>query len=265
MYIYLLHYAQALHHSQHYLGISDKPIERLEAHAAGDGAAFTAEMARLQIPFVIGMLAQCSLAKSKQYERTLKNSNNLHRYCSECTPTPLQMPGTLRVDAALTDLQKSRLQPRKPIVANIRTGGSIADIMQISKECSDGVGFIPRTAMEAYHADRRCIVAEVDAITAGYLLYSMNQRCDTLTIVQTAVKDEFRLHNLGRTMVDFARLSWPRATATCKVREDLPANMFWERIGFHLLQRRRHTTSTKFANAYQIESIQQQYQRKDAR
>lgn len=265
MFIYVLHYNHALHHSQHYAGMTDDPITRFRTHASGEGAAFTAEMARLNIPFRVGMLAQCSTAKARQFERTLKQSKNLHRYCEECCKAtgkiPLQMPGTIRqpLDYART----LDITPRKPLPINVRElcgEAWIKDMVQIARECGDGLGFIPANGMADYAARGNVIGAIHDAELAGYLLYSLNRGQTELTIIQTAVRDRFRLSNIGRTMVDFAACSWPRATLCCKVRHDLPANLFWERLGFSLLQTRRHQTSKNPLNYYQLPSLHHQYQ-----
>jgi predicted GIY-YIG superfamily endonuclease/GNAT superfamily N-acetyltransferase len=262
MWIYLLHYQTALHHSQHYLGISDDPEQRIATHARGEGSSFTAEMARLGINFSVGMLAQCSVAKSRQYERTLKQSKNLHRYCDFCNAglrPALQLPGTTRYDPG--SIRRPLLPTRQNLRLHLRLAQGGNEVLRIANECSNAVGFITAEALRNYGEQRRLVIAEDcdTAGTVGYLAFSLSRGLDTLTIVQTAVTDQYRGMNIGRGLVDFVRHMWPRATATCKVRYDLPANLFWTRIGFHLLQTRRHTTSKNRLHTYQIEPVNHIY------
>lgn len=249
--LYILHYDHNLSHAQHYAGITDKPLERFARHADGHGSSFTEEMHRLGILFRVGMLAQCSVAKSRQYERQLKNAKNATRYCEICSQQPLQLAGTIRHPPPENELILARKQ--RPLVAQIRPGtmADLAEIDQLQNKNSNALGFMPAEALEGYTLQHQTIVAVDDCTTIGYLTYSTSADYLRTKIIQTAVEDSHRGIGFGRALVDYCRISYPRATIECAVRADLPANMFWEAIGFDLLRRRKHATSKKTLNHYQ--------------
>lgn len=251
MYIYILHYRHNLSHAQHYIGITDDPHTRIASHATGQGSAFTREMACLKIPFTIGMLAQVSTAKARQYERTLKSTKNAHRYCTCCSQVPLQMKGTLRVDFAAPETPE-----RKRVKSlEIRHAYTAGNAIEIARKIGDGLGFLPIAAVETYAREKRIAYAIQDGETVGYTAWSLDRKLTEQTIVQIGVLDECRLKGIGRSLLDYARACWPRTTTVAKVRSDLSATFFWERYGFSLLQTRRHRTSGRPANYYQMASI----------
>lgn len=87
--IYLLHFANPLHHAKHYLGSSAKILERLMQHATGDGARITSHLARIGADWQLAALFQPKAGSGltiREIERLAKEQGNGPRFCPICNP-----------------------------------------------------------------------------------------------------------------------------------------------------------------------------------
>ena len=80
--IYLLHYAEKLHHTQHYLGYAEAGNleKRLARHKKGNGGRLPAVFAQAGI----GFICVRTWPGTRQTERNLKNHKEGPRLCPIC-------------------------------------------------------------------------------------------------------------------------------------------------------------------------------------
>ena len=96
--IYLLHFETALHHAQHYLGSTTNVCDRLESHAAGNGAKLTEVLFERNEHWRLAALWQLTDNSSRlALERRIKNHHNGTRYCPICNPDARNPIGTIDV------------------------------------------------------------------------------------------------------------------------------------------------------------------------
>lgn len=89
MAVYILHLNIPLHHAGHYTGYSknQRTLEaRIEHHRAGTAnSKFTSALHALGIGFTV---ARVWPDADGRFERQLKNTHNVAKYCPLCTPHP---------------------------------------------------------------------------------------------------------------------------------------------------------------------------------
>jgi len=79
--VYLIHLERKLSHAQHYCGYSSDIPARFDAHMEGRGSPMLRACLAVGIGFEI---VRCWLGASRSFERRLKNSHQLRRYCPVC-------------------------------------------------------------------------------------------------------------------------------------------------------------------------------------
>lgn len=82
--VYLLHFAQPLHHARHYVGYCNggESLEaRIERHRRGDGAKLVRAAVEAGIEFEVARTWPCA---GREFERWLKRQKNTRRYCPVC-------------------------------------------------------------------------------------------------------------------------------------------------------------------------------------
>ena len=82
--VYLIHFDQPYRHARHYLGFSNDPIKRLDAHRASRGARL------MQVVNAAGITWQCvrTWNGSRQDERRLKKYKAARLLCPLCSERP---------------------------------------------------------------------------------------------------------------------------------------------------------------------------------
>lgn len=98
-FLYLIHFAEPLHHAQHYLGSSYNLYERLSAHANGRGAKLTKalwENAHTWTLAAVYMPKPRTVADIFTLERRAKQRHHSSAYCPLCDPDHKQPPGCIR-------------------------------------------------------------------------------------------------------------------------------------------------------------------------
>lgn len=93
-FIYILHFAEPIHHARHYVGCSTGLLARMETHAKGLGANLTRVALARAIPWKLSAVGVCTVEQMRCFERNLKNWHGAEEHCSCCTPDPRAIPGT---------------------------------------------------------------------------------------------------------------------------------------------------------------------------
>ena len=81
MCVYVLHFTQPLKHAHHYVGWSKDLNARLAHHKAGTGARLMQVVGAAGIEWT---LARVWPGETRTFERTLKNTHRVARYCPVC-------------------------------------------------------------------------------------------------------------------------------------------------------------------------------------
>jgi predicted GIY-YIG superfamily endonuclease len=81
--VYLIHFDKPYHHACHYLGFSEaeSPEARLERHRSGDGAKL---LRALNLAGIGYKIVRTWPEGDRNFERSLKNQNNIKRHCPMC-------------------------------------------------------------------------------------------------------------------------------------------------------------------------------------
>lgn len=80
--IYLIHFAQPVHHARHYMGFATDLNTRLNEHRAGRGARLMSVVTELGI----GWMVVRTWRGDRGYERRLKKEHHGPRLCPICHP-----------------------------------------------------------------------------------------------------------------------------------------------------------------------------------
>jgi predicted GIY-YIG superfamily endonuclease len=80
--VYLLHFAEKLHHAQHYLGSADDLEARLACHRSGNGARLMEVINEHGIPWQLAR----TWPGDRTLERRLKRRKEGRRLCPICNP-----------------------------------------------------------------------------------------------------------------------------------------------------------------------------------
>lgn len=257
MYVYILHFDTPLSHAQHYVGMTGNLKQRLSAHASGHAAALTQELCREGLPWSLGGLFQTTATNARRVEKNLKESKNTSRYCNLCNPDGPSPPCSLKFP--LSELpfpsRSSELTatPKEERRITIHQGFELTDqnfAAAIQRKHKVELGFLNHSALYAASSSGKLLIAEVNNKPAGFVIYTRFDNRLKLTIHQCAVMDEYRLMGVAKSTVDCLSAMHPGYSIWCKVRKDLPANFFWESIGFKKKTTVTHKTSKQELNLY---------------
>lgn len=146
------------------------------------------------------------------------------------------------------------------------TAADMPEIMALWRENRKQLGFIPSSALKTGIKRERVLVwasegREVEtneflgcvpAGTAAAYMYFTTE-AGIVSIHQLCVSGPCRRLGIGTSMIvalhDRFASNGP-VHLTCKVRGDLPANLFWHAIGFCVKKQIIHETSQKLTNIY---------------
>jgi predicted GIY-YIG superfamily endonuclease len=108
--IYIIHFAQKLHHAQHYVGTcrDDRLSARLQEHASGQGASLTRAVAQRGIDM---WLARTLPDMSYEQERRIKAAGHIKHLCPLCCP----MFEHLKSQATLINPQRPTSVPARAV------------------------------------------------------------------------------------------------------------------------------------------------------
>lgn len=238
-----------LEHAQHYVGMTNKLSERLSTHRSGQGANILKIAKERGINWHLAGLWQTTAANARRVERELKAQNNTPQFCPSCTTHPRQVPAGIPypIPKDLPNRTTNQTEPLRIRNATDFDFDFILATMQSERHC---LGYIPHEGITAAIDMSRALVANFKNKRAGYIIFTETHDLTTIKIQQTVVVDEYRLRGVGRAMLDTLEAQNPNSVITCKVRDDLPANLFWEASGYHKIRTLQHETSLSTLNQY---------------
>jgi predicted GIY-YIG superfamily endonuclease/predicted acetyltransferase len=257
MFVYVLHFDTPLAHAQHYVGMTGNLARRLQAHASGHGSILTRELFDKSLPWVLGGLFQTTPTNARRVEKNLKESKQISRYCDICTPDHPAPPASKSYPLTEVTFPTRSTEIAIPKIGEVRVtirqGFDQLDQLfasSIQRKHKVELGFLNFEALSTASGGGKLLVADVNETPAGFLIYTRFIRNTTVTVHQCAVLDEFRMIGVGRDLVSTLAAMNPGFSMWCKVRRDLPANYFWEAIGFKKKQTIVHKTSKQELNQY---------------
>lgn len=257
MFVYILHFDTPLSHAQHYVGMTGNLKQRLAAHAAGSGARLTEVLKDNERPWTLAGLFQTTTTNARRVERELKESKNLARYCDICTPDAPAPPRSKRYP--LTEVpfkhRSTDIDPQQhgDVTISVREARDQIDInfaREIQRFHKVELGFLNDTALWVACNEQHMYIASVSETPVAFLIWTNHLRTREVTIHQCATIDAQRLRGIAKAMVNGLAAMNPTSSIWCKVRVDLPANFFWEAIGFNKVRTVTHATSKQQLNQY---------------
>lgn len=262
-YIYVLHFHEKLSHAMHYIGCTESPRQRLNAHAAGAGSKLTRALVEQGIEWRLGSLMTCSHKRMRELERGLKDEKNSSRYCGVCNASPASFPGTQHYPIENLSWPIESSEMKRAINGQERISvrltednepqSTIRKILDLQRPDKDALGFIPgggSGGLATYVHRKRICLAYCNDTLIGYCAYKLNSMETRIAIHQLCVADSARMKGAGRMMVALVLTSWEAKEAVAKVRDDLAANSFWQEIGFRCEKQVPHKTSGRTINHY---------------
>lgn len=262
MFVYILHFDDPLAHAQHYAGMTGNLRQRLEAHASGNGARLTEVLHNDQKPWTLGGLFQTTATNARRVEKELKESKNTARYCDICNKDAPAPPGSKRYPLEQVPFAKrsTEIDPAKPeetkiVIREARDALDIDFARSLQRVHKVELGFLNDTALWIAANEQHFHVATLNGKMCGFILWTYHESRREVTIHQCCVDDGARLRGVGRDMINALAHLNPTAALWCKVRVDLPANYFWEAIGFKKVRTVTHKTSKQDLNQYHKGSI----------
>lgn len=129
--------------------------------------------------------------------------------------------------------------------AGIRVGrvGDLNFLIDLQKQHSEALGFLPGEAIAAYLGSGRILIGQHNDLEAGYILGRPQLRYDPriAPITQCAVAMDLKRRHLGLEMVE----QWVTSAfldgkkcVQCWCADDLDARLFWPAAGFWAVARR---------------------------
>lgn len=266
MFVYILHFHSTLNHAQHYVGSTGDVKQRLAAHAAGEGANITKVITQAGNHWTLAGLFQSSVAKARQHERKLKDQKNTPNYCEVCNPSAPNLPGTTRYPLASLPwpIDSRKIEPSQKASGTIiirqnngpgllRAMDTTADIAFTIGEMHKAkaeLGFIPNDGVRRAYEEGKLLICENNGDRVGYTIFTAQHSRDIIKIQQLYVRDDARLLHHGRCLIEAVASRFPTSALQAKVRDDLPANIFWEALDFSRMRQSKHKTSGHTLNHY---------------
>jgi GNAT superfamily N-acetyltransferase len=192
------------------------------------------------------MLAQCSQSKASQFERGLKNSKNLASYCEHCCKANGEIPSIWKGAQRYPCPELASIKWKSNVVrpCYISKATSVEELDTLQQSHGDhSVGYLNWNALQEAIDAARVRTITVDSTLAGYVINTAKRRDGTITIQQVIVHRDYRGECYGKALIEHLAVENPGSAMHCHVRSDLPANLFWEAIGFVRLRTKTHKTS----------------------
>lgn len=257
MFVYILHFDDPLAHAQHYVGMTGNLRQRLEAHASGNGARLTEVLKDDSKPWTLGGLFQTTPTNARRVEKNLKDQHNTARYCDICNRDAPAPEGSKRypLEEVPFSTRSTKLDREKPeefriVIREARDQFDIDFARGLQRKHKVELGFLNDTALWIAANEQHFHVATMNGKMAGFVIWTYHESRKEITIHQCCIDDTARLRYIGRDMINAIAASNPTSSIWCKVRFDLPANFFWEAIGFKKVKTITHKTSKQQLNQY---------------
>lgn len=259
-FVYVLHFNEPYAHARHYVGCTRDIRGRLITHAQGRGANLIRVILDAGVGFRLGAMGCTNVRTLRKIERQVKDWKGPAAFCSICNSDPRRIPGTTPYPVEgcpwPTDSESLARLEKEPHIGVRQSsvldaaGGVNEELKRIMRADKDCLGFIPAGGTEGLAvslAAGRVFLAFADGRVIGYAAVTHRE---TLNIHQCVVVDAYRRCGIGSQLVGAARAAWPHLATRAKVRDDLPANDFWSRIGFEIVDHETHETSGSRLNVY---------------
>ena len=127
-------------------------------------------------------------------------------------------------------------EPRVTIRIREATTDDLPFIDGLQRANTKAVGYFPRGQFEGYVAQKAVLIAEGDAGPLGYIISKDRylKRDELGVVYQLNVAPEARRHLVGAALLRaaFDRSAYGCRLYCCWCAKDLPANRFWEAMGF---------------------------------
>ena len=140
--------------------------------------------------------------------------------------------------------------------------GYLDQVRRLADANRDALGFLSATAYEEA-AMKGCLwvaVAGTAKKLRGYLFFGV--RFPRLRVYQVYVRPEFRSSGTARTLIERLKSygeDHDYLTITARVASELPANRFWQGLGFHVIRRstggKKGRTINRYALALNVPSL----------
>lgn len=262
MFVYILHFDTPLAHAQHYVGLTNNLRQRLNAHASGNGSNLTKELFNLDKPWQLAALFQTTNANARRVEKNIKDTNNAANFCGICNAEPYTPKAAKSYPLADIPFSTRSTEIVPPENGEIRLRIRLAvneldDLFaaEIQRKHKVELGFMNFSALQQARSNNHTLILELNELPVAFLIYTNFISRSTVTIHQCAVLDHARNFGCGRALVNAVEYLHPTCSKWCKVRKDLPANYFWEAIGFKKHKTIIHKSSKQELNQYFKEAI----------
>ena len=127
-------------------------------------------------------------------------------------------------------------EPRVAVHVREATTDDLPFIDALQRPTTKAVGYFPRGQFEGYIAQKAVLIAEGDAGPLGYIISKDRylKRDELGVVYQLNVAPEARRHLVGAALLRaaFERSAYGCRLYCCWCAQDLPANKFWEAMGF---------------------------------
>lgn len=265
-FVYIVHFDEPLSHAHHYAGCTRDILGRLARHASGNGARIIEALMQEGKEWRLGALGACTLKEMRALERQLKRMKNTARYCEICSGESARISGTTPYPIAALPFVAESIALRRYLDSDAtieycvssceRIEYILGGITNLMRQNREELGFLPVSGdcgMRGCAERGQVIYAQQGCMIIGYVVYTHSS--EYVTIHQCVVKDSHRGGGIGRELVRHvkAHAEALRIKVKCSVRDDLPANEFWQAIGFRKLSEIKHATSGNILNVYSTE------------
>lgn len=263
MFVYIIHFDTPLEHAQHYVGSTQHLRQRLFTHANRNGARITAAAGEAEIPWCLGNLFQTTQANGRRVEVYLKDQRNTARFCRICNEQASAPPNSKSYPLELVNFETRSdaiIDAPSAHLATVETATDDLDerfAIEMQRHLKVELGFLTHEALHQARTRGHLVIARQDGERVGFAVYTREDAAREIKIHQCAVEDAARLRKHGRQIIETIGAMHPMHSLNCKVRTDLPANGFWEAIGFSKIRTEPHTKSGQPLNHYHRRSSRQ--------
>ena len=127
-------------------------------------------------------------------------------------------------------------EPRIAVSVRVASMEDLPFIDALQRPVTKAVGYFPRGQFEGYLRENAVLIAEGDTGPLGYIIHKDRylKRDELGVVYQLNVTPEARRHLVGAALLRaaFARSAYGCRLYCCWCAQDLPANRFWEAMGF---------------------------------
>jgi ribosomal protein S18 acetylase RimI-like enzyme len=128
-------------------------------------------------------------------------------------------------------------QPNDQIIIRTLISSDIPGVKKLADQNRDALGFLPLAKLIEVERDNRALVASKNNTIIGFVLFRHRKIDLQTTLSDICISEDYRNQGIGRMLVDALLIDCGnklRDFIQLKCPIDLPANIFYERLGFSL-------------------------------